>query len=465
MKSRHFCGLTLVALLSGLMLASTVAAAPITIPNNGTIQLVDVLRRYNNGTSLTVLGGGTPGELVDGGLSAFQWNNVTTSAPVVLQFTLDQIYPLRQFVSTFGAPWLPGGGYDISVSTTGFGSLTSVASSGSAPASTQTNTLASAVNAKYIQYTYFGPSSNFPNSPNAVIFNEFQAFPDASAGLKTYDSTGSFNFMSLQGSAPLTFTDLTPGKWLDAISPVADRNIQSYLRGAGTGDAKFLIDLGSTQMVQSVGLGFYPGQTWGSGIKIEASLDNVNFHTIFNQGSSIYSTQANVEDWGARYLRVTDYAGSTGALTEFEVYTAELPTLTASPANNGLINLGIGESGDTLTLANAITLSNTGELSSELSILSYSLTGLNPAIFDVPDFLPTVLTVGGTSSVQFDVSATLASAGAFSALLTIHTNMGDITYNLLAEALPVPEPSTFLLLGLGGLGLIRQARRRQGAKA
>jgi hypothetical protein len=450
-----------VTILLGIILWGTAVpckAVPVTFPNDGTAQLVNVIRRYNDGVKTFTLGGGTPNEVFDGGHSPFQWNGITTAAGTVLQVTLDQVYPLRRFQADYLNGWHPSGGYDISVSTTGFGSLTSVASSGSSPSPIQVNTLGSAVNAKYIQYTFFGPSTGGP--PQAVILGEFQAFADASAGLQTYNSAGSFNYAALQGSAPLAFTNLTPTKWQDSIPQVADRNIQTYLRGNNTGDAQFLMDLGSTQMVESIGLGFFHGQSWGAGIRIEGSLDGVTFQELYNQNTSISSTHLNTPNWAARYLRVTDKNGNSGALTEFEVYVGPLAVLDEMPLSGSTIDVGTGQAGQTLTLNNAITLTNTGELTSELLVQSFSITGLDAAIFDVPDFIPTTLTVGGIDSVMFDLTATLGAAGTYNnAVLTIRTNVGDIIYNLSASALPVPEPSTLLLLGFGAI--LFSARRRR----
>jgi hypothetical protein len=457
------------AILLSLQSLAEVSSAAVVYPNTfgGTSQQVNVIRRYDNGLPLYsvaqsgssgTVSGGSPAAVVDGGHTTSQWNGVNSpDDSATIQITLDQSYSLRTFRQVYevGGNYLPST-YDISVSNTGFGSLVSVASGG-VPGVTQVNTLASPVTAKYIQYSWTGQGGPQP----FVLLREFQAFADATSGLQ---SNGGWNAARI----PATVSPVT-ANWLDSVSNIVDGNVQdsSYLRGTGAGgDAIALMDLGSLHMIESLGLGFYSGQAWGSGMKIELSRDNVTYSTVYDVNTSVTQSQVNIADMSARYIRITDKNSSTGALSEFEVFTDALPTLASSPLTGSTINVGAATAFETVTLANAFTLTNVGEATSDLQVLSYSITGLDAAIFDVPDFLPTTLTVGGTASVQFDISATLGAVGVYNnAVLTIHTNVGDISYNLLATALPVPEPSTFLLLGLGGLGLIRQARRRQAEKA
>src|SRR5581483_10211739 len=103
-----------------------------------------------------------------------------------------------------------------------------------------------------------------------------------------------------------------------------DGNIESsYIKGNNSGlDARFVADLGSVQPVQNVTLGFWDDQSWASGGRVELSADGVTWTPIFNQTSALSTTNIAVPGttgFDARYIRVTNFGSSGGAMTEMEV--------------------------------------------------------------------------------------------------------------------------------------------------
>lgn len=131
--------------------------------------------------------------------------------------------------------------------------------------------------------------------------------------------------------------------------------------------------------------------------------------------------------------------------------------LTAIPADGSQL-VASALLGTSTTLSDAIRLENTGIDGSGLDLLSFSISGPDAALFDVPDFTPLTLTAGGSAVELLDLSFTPTQFGAFNATLLLQTNAGDITLDLVGAA--VPEPSTGLLLAIGLVGMTRRRKSR-----
>jgi hypothetical protein len=130
-----------------------------------------------------------------------------------------------------------------------------------------------------------------------------------------------------------------------------------------------------------------------------------------------------------------------------------LPVAVGNPVNGSSISLqGAFEDGTGL-LADAITLTNSNPgsvppLSITSLVISNDAEGLFSATFD-----------GLTIDLGLDIAKAIAGPGRnVSALLTVNTNGGVLTYNLGAA---VPEPSTVALSALALVGLVGFARRKK----
>lgn len=333
-----------------LALAATLGwigtASATVFPSAGGSYSVNVLRRYT--------GSGVPtpsvaafdsanvshspaSRAVDGAGEKLQWNGNSANNPALsgwLQVTLPETILLSSFDHTYIDAGYRPAGYEIKVSTTGFGAMTTVVSSAAQPAQTQTDTLGSPVAARYIEYRWLGtgPSTQY------VLLQEFRAYASTTNPVPIDTGMG----FDLIGMGSATATKLT-ADWqgADAATNITDRNQFSYLRGdgasGGNGNAVVQVDLGFLHDVRAFSLGFYQDQTWGSGAKIEVSPDNVNFYTLFNQTSSLTSSQDILTGAQiARYIRLTNYGGSTGALSDLQVFG--LP----EPATGLVLALGCG---------------------------------------------------------------------------------------------------------------------------
>ena len=163
---------------------------------------------------------------------------------------------------------------------------------------------------------------------------------------------------------------------------------------------------------------------------------NANFTDVASVGQPI----------GFRYI-----SAGTGIFDNLSVrYAADL---LADPAVNSTITLDSGLS------AGLLELTNNGLIDSELQVTGFSISGPNAAYYDLPGFAPSTLTVGGANNVSYDMLFTGDDSSNFSALLTLNTNIGDFTFNLQSSF--VPEPSSFSLLGLGALLVMRRRRHQR----
>ena len=418
------------------LLSTRAEALPFPVDGNNDFT-ANIIRRYDNGVLLSSItqSASTNATLqlavsraIDGGRGAAQWSlpggASDPTASATLRITLDQSYDIGRLYHIYHSPIYLPASYEFRLSNTGFVGMTTVATNNS-PAKVN-NDIIAPFTAQYLEYQWTGGGGLNP----FVLLSQIEAFSDA--GGPALSSNGGWNVIALQTSAPIVATKLTPGNWQgDNVNNVVDLNLDdpSYLRGNGAaGNALFSIDLGNMHLLESVNMGFYHGQPWGSGTQIELSRDGVNFTSVFDSNVSTgESLNVVFTPQTARYIRVTNKNSSSNALAEFQVFADALPVLAESPLTGSTINVGSGIAFETVTLSNAITLTNVGEMTSELLVLSYSISGLDAAIFDVPDFLPTTLTVGGVDSVQFDLEATLGAVGFYNnAVLTINTNVGDI---------------------------------------
>ncbi|OPZ31136.1 MAG: F5/8 type C domain protein [Lentisphaerae bacterium ADurb.BinA184] len=305
----------------------------------------NVMREYNAGAGTTkpVVGGATgPGvsleysllNSVDGAGEKTQWNGGTANDPTkyaTVQYTLADTYLIKEFNHSYLGGNTTPTSYQISVSTTGFGAMTPVVSGGT-PGTNQWDVLTTPVAAKYIEYRWQGTNPSY----QYIMLQEFRAYADG-ANLPAITTTAGFDVVAMRASGPVTATKVS-GNWqYDSENNIIDLDQFTYLRGAGGGDALVVVDLGKTHAVQAFSLGFYQGQTWGSGARIELSEDGASYTSVFSQTTSLGSAKevylASPVD--ARYVRLTNYGGSNGALSDFQVFGVAIP----EPASASLLLL------------------------------------------------------------------------------------------------------------------------------
>ncbi|MCA9268809.1 MAG: hypothetical protein KDA41_10080, partial [Planctomycetales bacterium] len=83
-------------------------------------------------------------------------------------------------------------------------------------------------------------------------------------------------------------------------------------------------------------------------------------------------------------------------------------------------------------------------------------------LFDLPGFTPVLLQAGYDDFIAYDVQFLGASMGTnFSALLTLNTSVGPLSYTLSATAAIVPEPSSILLWSMFGVAAAVIGLRRR----
>lgn len=138
----------------------------------------------------------------------------------------------------------------------------------------------------------------------------------------------------------------------------------------------------------------------------------------------------------------------------------ELPVLTATPATGSTIDFGWVPGNTMKTLADAISLANTGPASTSINVTGVTITGADAALFSIPDFAAGTL-AGGAAATKFDAKFLgtngATNPGVKTAVATFATSLGDVSYTLTAT---VPEPSTIALAGLALAGVVAFGRRR-----
>jgi hypothetical protein len=317
--------------VSMMLPAATFAATQpdvVGFTSDGTVWNANLTRRYSGaGTLMTSasLGSvsglssnsGGPLEMIDGSGWAYSWttgSGASADATLHVRTTLDQSYWLRRFTTHFDVNHKPLN-YEIWVSDTGFDSMTQVVgATGTGAPGIYTDTLGSAIQARFIEYRLSGTAG-----ANMMV-EELEIFADANLQPQPTSSDG-FNLMTLPG---VTITDLTPGRWLDPVDRLNNRDfgLGDPFRGANNGDAQILVDLGGVFLLSSITPGFQNSRQWDSGGLVEISEDGLSWITVKHVPAGNFGQAAiNVGKQYARYIRLTNFTGDAdNALTELEVF-------------------------------------------------------------------------------------------------------------------------------------------------
>jgi hypothetical protein len=138
----------------------------------------------------------------------------------------------------------------------------------------------------------------------------------------------------------------------------------------------------------------------------------------------------------------------------------------ATPPTISFGSVGINTKYTTyLNISNITTDANGGNAAlTNLTLNSYTLSGVDASKFSVSLTPGTVVSKGGSVLIPIAVQGT--SLGALSSTLTIFTDQGvalggtgdTFTYNLTAV---IPEPASMAVLGAGLAGLAFMRRRRK----
>lgn len=124
------------------------------------------------------------------------------------------------------------------------------------------------------------------------------------------------------------------------------------------------------------------------------------------------------------YLRIDNLSISCTPL-------APQPEYSSDPTNSGVIDLGSAEVSSTTTDPEALTITNTGDSQSILTVLGGSITGTNAGDFTLNTTFPHDVTI--YSALTVSISCTPGGAGARTATLTISSNDSDesqVSYTL-----------------------------------
>ena len=205
--------------------------------------------------------------------------------------------------------------FRVSVSTNGFSDLTEIVA--------WTNTTGDgpfeymiATNAMYIQMDFLGTTP-----AQYLILQEVRAFAGAGAQIPL---TAGYNLVEPATAGPISqYTG-----WADNPNQVIDRLHTTYLRPDGTTNAHwFILPLSRRFFLRGAASGFYHGQQWNNGIRIEvtdsASLGGGTvWQTAYYQSGALSSAMLPFDAiYAVRYVRVWCYETAwSGALCELELY-------------------------------------------------------------------------------------------------------------------------------------------------
>jgi hypothetical protein len=300
----------------------------------------NVMRQYSPITGqLTTTAVGSPN--LDGGASAgrksidgsgdkSQWSVGVSNDPDVtgwVRYTLAQPYVISKFVHDYTANGYRPQQYEISVSTTGFDSMTVVRPMGATNVvGVRATDVIAPTTVQYIEYRWQGTGAQ-----PFVLLEEFFAFADITQDPvpSTSGKATGYNGTRLTTDS---ITNVGTNNWIDALSRATDGSHQTYIRGNGQGDAAFVLDLGIATPISAITLGFYQGQQWANGVLVEISLDGLSYVPVFdtNAGTGQFidinlSLASVFDNPVTRFVRVTNKGGAGGALTEIEVFAVPEP--------------------------------------------------------------------------------------------------------------------------------------------
>jgi hypothetical protein len=220
----------------------------------------------------------------------------------------------------------------------------------------------------------------------------------------------------------------------------------------------------------SGGLNFGPMGNAGAPVRHAYTYTPVNLGT-----DSLTSFVTNIIDNGSPLANRPVVLSGSGVAPTFNSYV----TTPGGTIDFGTVTAGSGAF-DVLTLFNDTNAGNLGALT-DLSILSFSISGPNALDFSVTGFSPTVLSElvsNPTETLPLTINLlNSATPGLKSAVLTFNTDQNaalggdglDFSYNLVANVTvaAVPEPATGLIWGglaVAGMLGYRRSKRNVAAK-
>jgi len=336
-------------LVTGLLVGGTASRAAlypiITNPDSSTSYSVNVVRQLSmSGALLTSASatysndgaqgaGAPPANAIDG--DDEPWRFVSTNysagdadATGVLTIQFPQIYSInrvRQFFESGTPPRYPNS-YGIRVSPDGSSWTQVVPTTSTTGAPNEIISTFGAQPTKFLEITGTGLGSAI----NQASWWEVGAYIAGTAPAPSTEDRYDLTYMS-GVSASIS------GGLTGAASNVLDKLTTGVNGTSGaTSDGLLTIDLGSVHKVFNVGLKFRQNQNWANGGKIEGSLDNSTFFTLFDTGlgPDLFAGNYMVPRSDLRYLRIRNYYSNgsvsgtalgtgTGRLDEVEIFAPE----------------------------------------------------------------------------------------------------------------------------------------------
>ena len=273
---------------------------------------------------------GTVAGVVDGSFGGMQWqiNTFTNraNATASVRITLNRSFPINKIVTYF-ISYIAPSNYSLRVSDTGFASMTTVVNSNAVGVAYTRNDVFAPVTGRYIELTWYG-GAFYDGTTSYAGMSEMFIYPQAAlTGPLTTDD--GYNILS--AITPITTNDPSlGGVWNDAVGQLFDVNNDTYLRGNvaySPNHARLVMDMGRKFIPKTLVFCCYGGQAWYDGGKVETSADGNTFDTVLDQIGAISGTLPMVIPVAkeVRYIRVTNYKSSWGAIEEFEVHAIPPP--------------------------------------------------------------------------------------------------------------------------------------------